>query len=304
MVGLSSPLQIAVVGNCQARPIVESIKLLVPEVQVTGIAIVHLLSNSDEAQFEDAFKKADLIFAQRVNDDYPCGFVRTGELKRQYVGKVVCWPNLYFSGYNPELLYLRGADRRPLRGPLSDYHNQTVLTAWQEGLPIDQACARCLDVAYNEIYGATPELSLKEFQAREAETDIRISEWMAEHLWKQRLFFTFNHPKKVLIDQLARLMLERAEIAYREHPAAENGATKEPLGQFSVPTNPWVMQRYSQYVERSDLVDGAEIEIKAGDHIVVGKKRQYQLREMIEAFYRVYDSVKEFPSLNRIPMAR
>lgn len=96
-------IHVAVLGNCQARPIATLLPLYNPAITVTCVDVVHLLRDEDAPQYAQALRQADVILAQHVADTYPCSFVRNSELVRQYGHKVIFWINLYFRGYNPEL---------------------------------------------------------------------------------------------------------------------------------------------------------------------------------------------------------
>jgi len=283
-------IRIAVVGNCQARPLAHTLASTGDNVEITGVGVVHLLNDAEEPNYKTIFENSDLIFAQQVAANYPCKFVRTENMKSVYGDKVKIWPNLYYAGYNPELTYLRDELRRPLGGPLGDYHIRTVHDAWLAGLGVAEAVSRHLDDNYNESkYANVPEESLQELRRREQQSDIRIVDWIAERLWSQRLFFTFNHPAQILIARLALLLMRTCGINGLEKP--NNGSSfGEPLGQFKTPIARWVFKKYGAAF--SDLMEykGREIISIHGGKIFYGKSISYEVFELVENFYRVYDS--------------
>lgn len=280
---------IAIVGNCQARPLAQIIQSLVPEVNIAGIAIVHLLRDAQEPEYVPVFESADLILAQRVTDNYPCSFVRNAELRKRYGDRVRVWPNLFYSGYNPELFYLRGESRKPLGGPLGDYHNRTFFEAWRQGLSVDEAVRRHLDDDYNrEAYGDIPNKSLDELYKREAETDVRIVDWIEDRMWRQRLFFTFNHPARLLISELACRLIDAAGLDGR-HVAKEATGQGEPLGQFNCPINTWVAKTFGCTFEGSEMYQGNDVLGVEGNVVISGKRRVYENSQIVETFFKVYD---------------
>ena len=95
-------ISIVIVGNCQARPLAMAISEMVPEIEISGIAIVHLVNDESSSKFNNLFINADYIFAQRVTDAYRCNFVRTNKIISEHGGRVRVWPNLYYAGYTPE----------------------------------------------------------------------------------------------------------------------------------------------------------------------------------------------------------
>ncbi|OGR06879.1 MAG: hypothetical protein A2511_17515 [Deltaproteobacteria bacterium RIFOXYD12_FULL_50_9] len=282
---------IAIAGNCQARPLAQVIKSLVPDVYISGIAIVHLLSDAQQDEYTKIFESADLILAQRVTDNYPCTFVRNKELRKKYEDRLLVWPNLYYAGYNPELIYLRGEARKPLAGPFGDYHNKTFVEAWRRGLSVDEAVRLHNDDDYNrEAYGEIPKKSLEELRKREAETDVRIVDWIAERLWRQRLFFTFNHPALVLIQELADRLIRAVGLEYA-HPAKEAAVLREPLGNFSCPVNPWVAKTFGCTFGEFDVIRGSSVMGIEGNQVILkqGKSQIYENRQIVEEYFKIYD---------------
>lgn len=288
---MNKPLSIAVVGNCQARPFAEIIKSLVPNVDIAGVAIVHLLRDDDEAAYANIFKSADLILAQLVSDNYPCTFVRNVNLKTKYGERVRIWPNLYFEGYNPELCYIRNQARKQLGGPLGDYHSKTIVQAWRRGLSVSDAIQLHHDYNYNmATYGDVPNNSLQELRNREVRTDVQIVDWICDHLWQQRLFFTFNHPAKSLLVELCERLL--TSIGVELNSSSEKSILKdEPLGQFCAPLNPWVAKKFNPSFEITSLYHGREVLNINHTGVVPGPRRIYNEQDLVETYYKIYEIV-------------
>jgi len=244
--------------------------------------------DSEKAKFDREFDKADYIFAQRVADAYPCTFVRTQYLRENYGHKATIWPNVFYRGYNPELTYVRMAGRHPLRGPLGDYHNQTFLDGWEKGLSIRETLNLHQDIDYNyERYGNIPETSLIELQNREAGCDVKISKFVKEKFRRQRLFFTFNHPRMVLLAYVAEKILEHVGITGNQ---IDYTRLAEPLGQFIPPVNSWVANQYALLFEDERFWRGARVKQINGSNVTTGKKYLYQDKEIIEVFFKIYSA--------------
>ena len=290
---------IAVVGNCQARPLAQALASVVDGgADIATVAIVHLLKDDNEHTYASAFAAADFILAQSVADTYPCRFVQTHTLRSRYGAKVLTWPNLYFGGYNPELMYLRSPDRQPIRGPLGDYHSANFLAGWQRGLDVAATLALHADEDYNRRhYEGAPERAMQELERREAATDVHVCAWIRERLWRTRLFFTFNHPAFALVHETARQLCERSGLACTQTPVVVADA-KEPLGQFRTPMNPWIRRvQASTLIEAEDYA-GVELLALEPGRVVVGKHRRYAPVEVIEAFFRVYEACgNELPTI-------
>lgn len=281
-------IKIAITGNCQARSLAHILQEMLPDVEITVIGIVHLLKSEEEPNYVPYFEQADIIFAQRVTDNYPCTFVRVSDLKAKYGAKVISYPNLYYTGYNPELTCLRDTSRKPLGGPLGDYHNRTFFNAWKEGLSVKDALRRNADIDYNrEAYIDIPENSMLELKQREAETDVRIVDWIAEHIFAQRLFFTFNHPAQALINELAMKLLYAtgADISSLRKTVLQ----KESLDQFSCPINPYIVNQFNLNFDNLNIYSGVDVVNIESGNVITGRRRKYQPQEIVEAFFNVYE---------------
>ncbi|MGB5133799.1 MAG: WcbI family polysaccharide biosynthesis putative acetyltransferase [Prochlorococcaceae cyanobacterium] len=282
-------VRIAITGNCQARPLAEAIRRIGINTEITSTIIVHLVQDEDEALHAENLRSSDLIFAQRVTDGYPCKFVRLSALRAKYPGKVLSFPNLYCSSYNPELTYVRTSGKRPLAGPFGDYHIKTLHDAFLKGSSVDNAVQSHLDPDYNEaVYGLAVEKSLEELRQRELDTDIQISEWIQQHLWMQRLFFTFNHPSYRLICELACRLLVSAAIPMLT-PAQCPSVQNEPLGRYRCQPNAWIRRQHGfSFSNEPDYIGSAIHFEKDGNH-KPGEIQHYSTQEIAECYFLIYD---------------
>ncbi|MBE7213921.1 WcbI family polysaccharide biosynthesis putative acetyltransferase [Shewanella benthica] len=276
-------MKIVIVGNCQARPIAKIMSKLNGNIDVTNVAIVHLLNDELFHQFENDFEEADYIITQLVADNYPCKFVRTSNLKRKYGAKVYSIVNLYFSGYTPDWVYIRNPGKGTLKGPMSDYHNLTIVKAWLDKLSGDDAVLLVEDREYNkENYSHLALSSLDELKQREMTADVKIADFIESQMNAQRLFFTFNHPCMFLIIEYCCRLLTTLNISYDKHNATDLG---EMLNQFIPNLNSGLNFNFPS----EKIIKGVEVVSIAIDELKTGAKREYSLREIIEVFYQVYD---------------
>ena len=289
-------ISIAVVGNCQARPLAQIISAICSQINIKSVGIVHLLKNEEKKTYESQFEYADFIFAQRVADNYPCSFIRTNELKRKWGDKVIVWPNIYFRGYNPELIYVRTDDGKPLGGPMGDYHSRTFIESWANGLNRIQTLDLHRDIQYNgEKYDGILEHSLLELKEREVDCDIRISNYIEKELSLRRLFFTFNHPTYELLWCAAKQLLDLSDIRYDR---IDNRNYPEPLGQLYPPVNRWAFQKYGFKFNESSIWNGLNVRKIKRNIITTGGKQAFTDEEIIDIFFKIYadnqDSVSRF----------
>lgn len=279
--------RIILIGNCQAAPLGKALAALSPSLQVSPPLIVHLARPADEARWQPALAEADLLLTQPVQDGYGCAFVATRQLRQCYGDKVVVIPNLYNKAYFPDACHLAAANGRRLKGPLGDYQDAWAYEAWRAGLSVDQALARLADDDFqHERHAQATEAALAEEARREQHTDIRISDWIAEHLWRQRLFMTFNHPSRALLHQLALRIAAHCRWPVPD-PEAWRQGPREPLGGIVLGLSPWVVRRRA--LAFPPEVDSLGQSVQLGPEIVLGEAQHYTPQTLFETFYRVFD---------------
>lgn len=284
-------MRVVIVGNCQARPMGEILSAIFG-IDVQASVIVHLVRPQDEAKYLDVLQGADVILAQRVAENYPAPFVRTDALRQRYGEKVRIWQNLYFRGYNPDLVYCKR--RLPatgrLAGPLGEYHLMALISAWRERIGTTGALARLQDVDWYKMnFADAPNSSLQELQSRERLGGVPVSDLIADQWTRRRLFFTFNHPSAALIAQYAiRVGKDLGLRPLRKIPPQLFG---EPLGSLMMPVNPFVHATYQMPFGQFSAYRGAMVKATAHDvSFNLSKTTFYTAKELVEAFWRVYDA--------------
>ncbi|WP_165735334.1 WcbI family polysaccharide biosynthesis putative acetyltransferase [Pseudoalteromonas sp. C8] len=220
---MTNKKKVVVVGNCQARPIASLLEAMSDEIEVTKVAIVHLLNSVQEAEYKPFFEEADYIIAQLVSDNYPCKFVQTDLLAQSYGHKLVKIVNLFSYADTP---YLRNLPKN-LRGaepPFGDYHFPVVYECWESGKDINTAV---LELNKQNNNAAKQADSYEELAAREKLADVAIVDYIKNA--KHRLFHTFNHPRNNLLLEYTKRILKRLKL--KELPLNEKPAGAF-LGQF------------------------------------------------------------------------
>lgn len=283
-------MRLLVVANCQGGPVAHLLRTFFAPADIRVI-VVHQHHDANRRNAEEALAESlDAVLTQPIRDDYPFEAVRTTEVRRLHGSAVITWPNAYFRGYNPELIYLRvrqlGLSRAQISGPLGEYHLETVLEAWRSGLGVEEAVERLVSADYNErVYGSVPDESLAELRARERDLDVTLCDWLESSYLKARLFHTFNHPSNRVLHRLAAGLAARVGLAQRY--AYEDDLLPELLGEIRLPVSPAVRRRMGlpeagNRVYAGFRSDGAA---QAGD---AGRMRLYTDREIVEAFFAMY----------------
>jgi len=285
--GRRGKYKVVVIGNCQARPIAQILTLLNPDIAVIAVAVVHLLKSEQVNEYLPYFEKADLIISQLIADNYRCDFIRTGTLRNAYGNKLITIINLYYSGYNPELIYIRNTPAGTLKSPLWEYHSKTFLDSWKEGIEVEETVSRYFDREYNEKYAEIILSSMEELKRRELLSDIQITDVIENDLYRERLFFTFNHPCMSLMMRMCMRILDRAMIEIVN--AGEIFSGKEALDKITMPVN--LYAKDFLHIEFNDFNDfkGVDCDVQADGKIALSKTRNYSVREIVGKYFEIYD---------------
>lgn len=278
-------VDVAIVGNCQAQAL-EAMFMMYTDWNIVRIPAVHVLTKTDEESVIKQLSTVDVIFSQRVSDDYPISFLRTSDLKSNFP-KVISWPNIYFNGYFPDIEYFYKENIGKIIGPLDDYHMRLVHYFHAQG----KSVADCLYL-YNEdifstYYPEPMEKSLEELKIREQGLDISISPYLDSNVRDRKCFYTVNHPKNFVLFEMARRMATAIdeEVKFPQvHPFA--------LARINIPIYPHIRNSYQMHHIPAESFVGIgrhHIQIPVGQ---AQPKVYHNLEELIELFYRFYDSMQ------------
>lgn len=276
--------KVVIVGNCQARPLSELLKMMSNKIEVLDVIIVHLSKASDFLKYKSSLDQADYIISQKIADNYPCDFVRTKFLKEEYPNKLVTIINLYYSGYNPDWGYMRVPNFGVLRGAMGDYQNKTIFNAWKQGKSVEESVFSLTSKLFNKKYSGVSEKSILEMTNREKECDVKIVDYIKKRYLNQRLFFTFNHPNVSL--------LKAYSIAILDFLCIEKNSLDidipERLNQFIPLVNPIVDNLY----DKSKQHKGVSY-ILLNDGVKISNSKSYTNNELVLSFYEVYEHFSE-----------
>jgi hypothetical protein len=285
-------MHLAVVANCQARPIATLIKALLPAIAEPSTIIVHLAGKDRIDDDYAVLDTADLIFAQLVTDQYFAGHLATSRLKARYGARVISWPNVFFRGQTPDLAYasVTQADepaRKRLLGPLREYHHRGIFEAWQAGINARECLAVLAEcsLSFQEHALSVADRSLEDLRQREAALDVAISGVITAEWRRRRLFFTFNHPSAYLLSEMARRLLLHAGV----ETAGNTHSEREPLDLVIPPVFGRDAAFFGPALENSGTSRGAELLIDGAD-VKQGSIRLYTHSELIEASFHAYDA--------------
>lgn len=211
-------MKIAIVGNCQSCALKESLKVYLPSnCHLKSFTPVFAIEPSEVEELHKFIKDADILITQPIQDQYRnsigVGTNTLGSLIPRN-SPVIIVPNCHWEGYFPNYLYIKDRVGNTVTsrnyGSPSDYHDGFILSAYDLGLTAEDA-AHLLSQRLPASDWAKEHLisSFKELQKREESCNIKISDYIEKHYRFRRLFYTFNHPKMCIIDELAHRIAQK-----------------------------------------------------------------------------------------------
>jgi hypothetical protein len=283
-------MKIVILGNCQG-PVLEQLFLCAgTDVSLERTEPVFQFRQDQEDEIMTRLGAADVIFAQRVSDDFPISWVSTSSLRAAYGGKLLSWPNIYFDGYTPDIRYIRLHDIGQLQSPLDTYHYDLIAEQHRRGLSLREAIE-----AFQSDTGTAEQddpfaASLSRLQTRETDVDVPISDYIEQAAKTRRCFYTPNHPYTFVLAEMGKRLADAAGISFDHARAA---ATPTLLDKIYIPTRPAIRRRFNLPFDRIPLHRGMEVTSTGGGQITLGKARSFMPQELVTEFYRIYDAVHE-----------
>jgi hypothetical protein len=196
---------------------------------------VHEIPESMVPELHRAVVDAAVVIPQRVDDGYRDGIGLGTETLARLAGKatVVRWPSVYWAGYFPDLFYLRDVAGQPVVDGPFDYHDRSILQAFDAGLDVLATCRlledpSCPSDAQTWAANATAELS-----DRGRDCDVQVTSFIASTFRENLLFFTMNHPTNLMLgfiaQQIAELIGVPGRVDHGRIPGEILGPTFYPL---------------------------------------------------------------------------
>jgi hypothetical protein len=210
-------------GNCQVHAILKTLNL------PSNYNIFHIACWKDHITneyFTDLIKKCDIIITQPVKENY-----RGREyLSTSYViqhkkptCKVIIFIGCYFSMYHFDLTY-KQFNNEPLTKPI-DYHYNTMIECYQNGKSIEYYInnyVNNLDLKSSEELEKIAENNVTELYKRYTsaketyESDniyfIGVHSYIKENYKNKLLFYSMNHPTKVVIQYICEQIINILNI--------------------------------------------------------------------------------------------
>src|ERR1700755_1846418 len=132
-------MKVCIFGNCQAQHLEMMLGIAGENVELIRLKPVFEMQHADKEYVYAQFASADVIFSQRITDEYNIEWSASTAIRKAFGQKVVVWPNIYFDGYFPGVQYVYLDKWGKLLSPLGDYHFSQIRTAYAAGKTVSDA---------------------------------------------------------------------------------------------------------------------------------------------------------------------
>jgi len=284
-------MKVCILGNCQAQHLEMMLAISCPTADVERLPPVFMFKDGQKDEIYSKLKAADVIFAQRISNEYNINWIASDEIRREFNGSVVVWPNIYFDGYFPGVQYVYLGSWGKLLSPLGEYHFGQIRSAHAHGKRVDEA-VECF--SGERLFEDSPspfDASLDQLRAREADVDTPISDLISDTMAEQRLFYTPNHPANRLLAGMLGRLSEKAGISVDIEKAS---SAPYRLDDVYIAASQAIVRRFDLPFDHSPVYRGRELLAVEPNVVTLGDPRDYDARSLVEAFYRLYDAVRAY----------
>lgn len=175
---------------------------------------VHRIKAEEIPDLETMVSEVDLFIHQIVSDNYrKMPSLGTNYLKSRLKPdcKVISFPVAYFTGYHPEMIYLKPLNNQPIKGDIYNYHDFNILSGFYQGKSVKKIINSIFDESFYSPYYIKNNfnLTIGELSKRESSLDIKISQFIIDNHQKINLFNTINHPHHPIIGYVVNRILEK-----------------------------------------------------------------------------------------------
>lgn len=200
-----------ILANCQSSVIRTFIQRYFSEIQILETPYIHEVNiNNNKQKILSNLTITDIIIYQPLSNSY--GDLSSQKLKITYPNKTfVSFPSIYFSGFFPQLTYLRSPQGKILKGPLSDYHDTRIINAFFKNESKKQCIERLLheDSSLFQHY----DIALTESLSRDKNVDIPVMDIILDEMQIMKPLYTFNHPTNRVIWRIVEAIMKHLGFA-------------------------------------------------------------------------------------------
>lgn len=202
-----SKRRFAILANCQGTPTKNLLAQYIKEAEFLDIKPVHLIDKKDITKIFKELNSTDFIITQPLSSNF--NELEFSNLRKTFKDKLIVFPVIYFSGYNPEMIYFRNFNGSSFRNFIMDYHDIFILCSYIRKKQKESIIE--LFYSSNELLKNICKTiwtkSLHELESRERNCDILISD-LIKSSTGTKLFHTVNHPSNTVIKHVVKQVLK------------------------------------------------------------------------------------------------
>lgn len=197
-------MKASLIGNCQIDGIARCIAVMQPSISARGLYVTDLEAEPELQR--DALTSCDVIFVQTRY-----GFDALKQSFPELVGKAIAYPLVHFPGFHPDMTYVRDSEGNLVETLLSRYNSKLTLAAYVNGLEVERAvslfASEVFDAAgYFSAWAGATSMLATEYEQSDIDLGDSLSRWARRGCF----MYTMNHPRLLVLADIARAMLEKA----------------------------------------------------------------------------------------------
>lgn len=274
-----------VYGNCQSMALKGLLKQnpqFNKHYEIVECPSVHLLTQDDLPNQELILSDVDLLIHQPVSDNYKGLYqLSTNYLKSKLKpkAKVISFPVAYFTGYNPEMVYLKTKNGQRIAQPFT-YHDTNIMKFYLLGKSVNETIEL---IQSNDFYQSSYahqnlENTLFNLEQRERDLDIKLSSFIRESYKVDKLFYTFNHPTSIILNYLANSIFQALELD-------KNKVFFDILEKSDILAN-------SSFPIYPSLYSALELQFPTSNSYVFERKT-YPMESVVDSYFKIYDNHRD-----------
>jgi hypothetical protein len=286
--------RVVVVGNCQAKALemmLATNEEFAKRFEFVSFPAVHEIPEETMPSLHEAVANAAVLITQRVEEGYRDGIGLGTETLARIAGNatVIRWPSVYWAGYFPDLFYMRNAGGQPVVDGPFDYHDRSILTAYESGLNVGATCLLLEDPQVPSNARTWASQATAELDIRGQACDVQVTAFIDENFQCELLFFTMNHPANRLLAFVGQRITELLDVPGR---VDQGQMPDEVLGWTFYPLHP-------NHVKALDLEFGDALSVGRVPFRIRGEA--YETPDAVRAFFDYYEANPGLVDLNLDP---
>ena len=207
----------AILANCQGQSIAHLLKkndVFAKAFDLLPLNPIHLLKESDAPKIHELVSSLDLLIHQPIGPHYGV-FSSDNIVKSMKPDSCsISFPVLFFSGYNPETVYMKNIAGKTIQE--MGYNDLNIMKLFLAGFSpqdiVDQIISE--DFYSHAFILNNYEQSINSLKEREKDLDVKISQFINNFAKERRLFFSMNHPTNEVLQKVTAQILSLLSIPF------------------------------------------------------------------------------------------